>query len=71
MFLLAYRSSKHESTGVTPAELYFARDLKLPLDLLMENPPEHLEEDYCSAEDYVQKLREKLEAIHLGDEREV
>jgi len=34
MCLLACRTSKHESTGATPAELYFARDLRLPLDLL-------------------------------------
>jgi len=31
MFLLAYRSSKHESIGVTPAELYLGRDLRLSL----------------------------------------
>jgi len=36
---MAYRSSKHETTGVipphsTPAESYFARDLRLPMDLL-------------------------------------
>lgn len=35
MFLLAYRSSKHETTGLTPAELYFGRDFRLPLDLLL------------------------------------
>lgn len=29
MFLLAYRSSKHETTGMIPAELYFARHLRL------------------------------------------
>jgi len=34
MCLLAYRSSKHETTGVTPAELYLAQDLRLPMDLL-------------------------------------
>jgi len=33
MFLLAYRSSKHATTEVTPAELYFARELRLPIDL--------------------------------------
>ena len=38
MYLLAYRSSKHEATGASPAELYFARDLRLPLDLLRESP---------------------------------
>lgn len=39
MFLLAYRSSKHETTGMTPAELCFARDLRLPVDLIQESPP--------------------------------
>jgi len=29
MCLLAYRCSKHETTGVTPAELYLTRDLRL------------------------------------------
>jgi len=43
MFLLAYRSSRHEATGVTPAELYFGRDLRLPIDLLRESPPNVLE----------------------------
>jgi len=38
MFLLAYKS-KHEITQVTPAELYFGRDLNLPLDLLRGSPP--------------------------------
>lgn len=38
MFLLAYRSLKHEATGVSP-ELYFARDLTLTLDLLRGSPP--------------------------------
>lgn len=34
MYLLAYRSSQHEAMGASPAELYFARDLRLPSDLL-------------------------------------
>jgi len=40
MCLLACRTSKHESTGATPAELYFAQDLRLPLDLLRGSFPE-------------------------------
>jgi len=37
MFLLAYRSSKHEFTNITAAKLYLSRDLRLPLDLLRGN----------------------------------
>ena len=66
MFLLAYRSSKHETTGVTPAELCFARDLRLSLDLLRRSPPEFGEN---SDEDYVRGLKRKLESIH-NDVRE-
>lgn len=39
IFWLAYRSSKHETTGVTPAELDFGRNLSLPLDLLQGSSP--------------------------------
>jgi len=49
MYLLAYRSSKHETTGITPAVLYFTQDLRLPIDLLRGNPPvseEQLVDDY-------------------------
>lgn len=62
MFLLAYRTSRHETTGITPTELCFGRDLRIPLDLLRGSPPE-----FCSQEnsrDYVYNLKEKLNAIH-------
>jgi len=39
MCLLACRLSKHESTGAT-AELYFARDLRLSLNLVARFPDE-------------------------------
>jgi len=45
MCLLAYRSFKHETTEVTPAELYLARDLRLPMDFLRGNPPSERELD--------------------------
>lgn len=64
MFLLACRSSRHETTGVTPAELYFGRDLRLPLDLLRENPPESSEKVPQSSDDFVRNLKERLEGIH-------
>ena len=59
--LLACRSSKHEATGATPAELYFARDLRLPLDLLRGSPPIGREN---SKEECIQNLRERLNLIH-------
>ncbi|XP_071650022.1 uncharacterized protein [Temnothorax longispinosus] len=65
MFLLAYRSSKHETTGLTPAELYFARNLRLPLDLLQGNPPQpHGEEEQFDR--FIGNLKGKLEEIHSG-----
>ncbi|XP_018378085.1 PREDICTED: uncharacterized protein LOC108770849 [Trachymyrmex cornetzi] len=61
MYLLAYRSSKRETTGVTPAELYFAQDLRLPIDLLRGNPPVPKEQ---SMDSYLGKIKRKLEGIH-------
>jgi len=55
------RTSKHESTGATTAELYFARDLRLPLDLLRGSFPDGREK---SEESCIQNLREKLNTIH-------
>jgi len=54
---------KHETTGVTPAELYFARDLRLPMDLLHDNPPEQKLSSH-SFEDYARDLAKRLEVIH-------
>jgi len=65
MFLLAYRSSKYETTGVTPAELYFARDFRLPMDLLRGSPPKQ-NLSFHSFEDYVSDLAKRLEIIHCG-----
>ncbi|GFX07204.1 retrovirus-related Pol polyprotein from transposon 412 [Trichonephila clavipes] len=33
-FLLAYRSAVHETTGYSPSQMLFGRDLRLPADLL-------------------------------------
>lgn len=62
MFLLAYRSSRHETTKVSPSEIYFARNLRLPLDLLRGIPPG--EEGHLCSEDYVLDLRKKLDMIY-------
>jgi len=46
MYLLAYCSSKYETTDFSPAELYFTRDLRLPLDLLQGDPPNPREKKF-------------------------
>ena len=50
--LLAYRSSVHTTTGVTPAEMYTCTDLRLPLYLIRVCPPK--EENYSNYGTYVQ-----------------
>lgn len=66
MFLLAYRSSKHEATGVTPAELYLGRDLRLPMDLLRESPPVLQEAEVQPGISYVRNLKDRLERTRQG-----
>jgi hypothetical protein len=40
IFLLAYRASTHDNTGLTQASLVFGRGLRLPCDLLFGAPPD-------------------------------
>ena len=63
--LMAYRSAEHETTGYTPAQLMLGRDLRLPLDLLFERPPDdpvdHLLTDYVrSQRDRMRVIREQV-----------
>jgi len=58
MFLLTYRSSKHEAAGMSPAEVCFGRDLRLLVDLLRGNPLEIEKKRLVGG--YIGKLREKL-----------
>jgi RNase H-like domain found in reverse transcriptase/Reverse transcriptase (RNA-dependent DNA polymerase)/Integrase zinc binding domain/Integrase core domain/gag-polyprotein putative aspartyl protease len=60
LFLLAYRSAVHETTGQTPASVIFGRELRLPVDLMFGHPVERpvQVDDYCS------QLASRLEAIH-------
>ena len=60
LFLLAYRSAVHETTGFTPSRMLFGRELRLPCDLLFGCPPD----TPSSPEDYVQDLQTRLEDVH-------
>lgn len=64
MYLMAARSSKHETTKFTPAEMYLGQDLRLPLDLIRGCSPSSLSSDENVEGNYVFNLRRKLEDIH-------
>ena len=38
--LMAYRTAQHEATGASPCRLMFGRELRVPVDLVMERPPD-------------------------------
>ncbi|GFV07696.1 retrovirus-related Pol polyprotein from transposon 412 [Trichonephila clavipes] len=66
LFLLAYRSAVHETTGYSPSQMLFGRDLRLPCDLLFGRPPDTT----SSPEEYVQNLQARFEDVHnLARER--
>ncbi|GFX83960.1 retrovirus-related Pol polyprotein from transposon 412 [Trichonephila clavipes] len=60
LFLLAYRSAVHETTGYSPSQMLFGRDLRLPCDLLFGRPPD----TPSSPEEYVQNLQARFEDVH-------
>ena len=46
--MAAYRSSVHESTGYSPNFLFYAREIRAPIDLMLQPPPEQF-----TTEDFV------------------
>ena len=63
MVMMAYRSTSQETTNISPNRMMMGCEIRLPVDLLVGNPPE---ESYSMFEtDYIQVLQERL---HLGHE---
>lgn len=60
--LMAYRSAEHETTGYTPAHLMFGRELRLPVDLMFERPPDG--DVKVTATEYATTLRDRLAMAH-------
>lgn len=60
--VMAYRSTKHSATSLTPNFMMFGREVCEPVDLVAGLPPDS--EDVPSAPEYVQHLRERLELAH-------
>ncbi len=61
--MMAYRASKHDSTGLTPNLLMLGREINLPLTAVVATPKEEDGEapDY---EDYVADLQERMHTAH-------
>jgi hypothetical protein len=59
-FLLAYRTSIHETTGSMPAGMVFGKELHLPCDLLFWAPPN--KDQYMT--DYEVDIMDQLHDIH-------
>ncbi|GFW76794.1 retrovirus-related Pol polyprotein from transposon 412 [Trichonephila clavipes] len=59
-FLLTYRSAVHETTGYSPSQMFFGRDLRLPADLLFSRPPDAP----LAPQEYIEKLQARMEGIH-------
>ncbi|CAC5367980.1 unnamed protein product [Mytilus coruscus] len=60
---MAYNSTPHESTGLTPHRLVYGQEMKFPLDVISER----IEQDKPQTEfasDYANKLEEKLREAH-------
>ena len=61
--MMAYRSSVHDSTGMSPARMLFGREIQLPIDLLLGCPPDEAIQDDCNVP-YVIALRDQLQNVH-------
>ncbi len=62
LIMLAYRASVHASTGKTPAEMMFGRQLTMPLQAMIPQPDDT--DDEMTSNSYVTDLRERLEEAH-------
>ena len=60
LLMMAYRSSVHESTGFSPNEMMFGREVPLPLDLVIGQAEPT---GNCTTE-YADWLSEQMERIH-------
>jgi len=64
LFLLAYRSSQHESTSYTPSMLLTGREMRLPVDLMFVKPEDDPDQPKVQLPDYVANLEERLRIVH-------
>ena len=61
--LMAYRSSKHASTGVTPNKMMLGREITLPVQAFICEPEKENRNELCTTE-YIDSLQEILSYTH-------
>lgn len=61
LLMMAYRSSVHESTGMSPSMMMFGRELNLPIDMTLGRP---VRENKVCVTDHAYQLELKLIEIH-------
>ncbi|XP_076748173.1 uncharacterized protein LOC143421991 [Maylandia zebra] len=60
--VMAYRATKHSSTGLTPNMMLLGREITEPIDLVAGLPAD--DTPNCTVPQYVVQLRERLELSH-------
>lgn len=69
LLMMAYRSTPHASTGLSPNLLMFGDEVFMPIDLMVEAPPRHNNRYRCRTE-YVEWLRQTLvKCYHFAQEQ--
>ena len=66
--MMAYRSSRHSSTGCTPYSMTYGRECTMPVDLLFPDPsvpsaPDHANHTPCGPE-YVEYIKRLIQTSH-------
>ncbi len=60
--LFAYRLAVHESTGVSPTKMMLGRDVRVPVDLVIQRPDNEIPHNVPG---YVQHLQDIMEEVHM------
>ena len=61
LLMMAYRSSVHETTGVSPAMMMFGRELTLPVDMTLGRP---IRDERLCATEHAYQLEQRLLDVH-------
>ncbi|CAC5404131.1 unnamed protein product [Mytilus coruscus] len=63
LLMMAYRSSEHQTTEISPYEMVFGRQITLPVDMAMRVPSSNYELTTYKT-DYAYKLSGRINKIH-------